>query len=117
MYQEEFVHRAHQVVDERVTAGGGHIDGFYYCPHHPRPRSRDTGATATAGSRAGHAAQAAGDLDLDLSRSFTVGDKWTDVQAGAAAGRRGHPGADGIRTLQRGLVEAAGRAGRHRSTT
>jgi len=33
--------------------------------------------------------QAAEDLELDLSRSFTVGDKWTDVQAGVAAGARG----------------------------
>ena len=35
MSEEEFVHRAHAVVDERVKAGGGRIDGFYYCPHHP----------------------------------------------------------------------------------
>ena len=35
LYEEEFVHRAHAVVDERVKAGGGRIDGFYYCPHHP----------------------------------------------------------------------------------
>ena len=33
--------------------------------------------------------QAPVDPDLDLSRSFAVGDKWTDVQAGVAAGARG----------------------------
>jgi D-glycero-D-manno-heptose 1,7-bisphosphate phosphatase len=32
--------------------------------------------------------QAAADLGLDLSRSFAVGDKWSDVQAGQAAGAR-----------------------------
>ena len=32
---------------------------------------------------------AAADLGLDLSRSFAVGDKWTDVQAGLAAGGKG----------------------------
>jgi D-glycero-D-manno-heptose 1,7-bisphosphate phosphatase len=29
------------------------------------------------------------DLDIDLTRSFSVGDKWTDVAVGAAAGGRG----------------------------
>jgi D-glycero-D-manno-heptose 1,7-bisphosphate phosphatase len=33
--------------------------------------------------------QAAADLDLDLSRSFTIGDKWTDVEVGRAAGGKG----------------------------
>ena len=29
LYEEGFVHRAHAVVDERVKAGGGRIDGFW----------------------------------------------------------------------------------------
>ena len=29
------------------------------------------------------------DLDLDLPRSFVVGDRWTDVDAGEAVGARG----------------------------
>jgi D-glycero-D-manno-heptose 1,7-bisphosphate phosphatase len=32
--------------------------------------------------------KAAADLGLDLARSFAVGDKWSDVQAGQAAGAR-----------------------------
>ena len=35
MYEESFVIRAHQVVDQHVRAGGGRIEGYYYCPHHP----------------------------------------------------------------------------------
>ena len=33
--------------------------------------------------------QAAADLDLDLARSFVVGDRWHDLGAGAAVGARG----------------------------
>jgi histidinol phosphatase-like enzyme len=33
--------------------------------------------------------QAAVDLDLDPGRSFVVGDRWHDLQAGAAVGARG----------------------------
>jgi D-glycero-D-manno-heptose 1,7-bisphosphate phosphatase len=33
--------------------------------------------------------QAAADLGLDLQRSFTIGDKWSDVQAAHAVGAKG----------------------------
>jgi D-glycero-D-manno-heptose 1,7-bisphosphate phosphatase len=89
LYQEEFVQRVHQVIDERVTAGGGRIDGYYYCPHHPTAEveryRRDCDCRKPG---PGMLRQAAAELELDLSRSFVIGDKWTDVQAGKAAGAR-----------------------------
>jgi D-glycero-D-manno-heptose 1,7-bisphosphate phosphatase len=33
--------------------------------------------------------KAAADLNLDLARSFIVGDRWHDLQAGQAVGARG----------------------------
>ena len=90
LYEESFVHEAHAVVDERVRAGGGRIDGYYYCPHHPNAeieRYRQQCDCRKPGP--GMLRQASADLDLDLARSFTVGDKWTDVQAGVAAGANG----------------------------
>ena len=33
--------------------------------------------------------RAAADLSLDLARSFIVGDRWHDIEAGQAAGVRG----------------------------
>ena len=90
MYEEDFVLRAHEVVDQRVKAGGGRIDGYYYCPHHPSAeveRYRRDCSCRKPGP--GMLQQAAKELDLDLARSFAVGDKWTDVQAGVAAGARG----------------------------
>jgi D-glycero-D-manno-heptose 1,7-bisphosphate phosphatase len=90
MYEEEFVLRAHQVVDERVKAGGGRIDGYYYCPHHPEAEVEKYRKDCDCRKPGpGMLRQAAADLGLDLSRSFAVGDKWTDVQAGVAAGARG----------------------------
>ena len=90
MYEEEFVVRAHEVVDQRVRAGGGRIDGYYYCPHHPAAeveRYRRDCICRKPGP--GMLQQAAAELNLDLARSYAVGDKWTDVQAGVAAGARG----------------------------
>lgn len=90
MYQEAFVLLAHETMAARLAEGGARVDGFYYCPHHPQAdlaeyrRDCDCRKPGTGMMR-----QAAADLDLDLSRSFTVGDKWTDVQAGIAAGGTG----------------------------
>jgi D-glycero-D-manno-heptose 1,7-bisphosphate phosphatase len=77
-------------VDGRVRAGGGKIDGYYYCPHHPEAEVEKFRKDCDCRKPGpGMLRQAAADLGLDLSRSFTVGDKWTDVQAGVTAGARG----------------------------
>jgi D-glycero-D-manno-heptose 1,7-bisphosphate phosphatase len=90
MYEEAFVLRAHEVMDERIGAGGGRIDGYYYCPHHPEAEVEKYRLDCDCRKPGpGMLRRAAADLELDLPRSFTVGDKWTDVQAGIAAGARG----------------------------
>ena len=90
IYEEEFVLRAHAVVDERVRGGGGRVDGFYYCPHHPNAEiERYRMKCDCRKPGVGMLRNAAADLQLDLSRSFAIGDKWTDVQAGLASGGKG----------------------------
>jgi D-glycero-D-manno-heptose 1,7-bisphosphate phosphatase len=84
------VAEAHQHLRERLEAGGARVDRFYYCPHHPD-------ASVEAYRRAcdcrkpgaGMLRQAADDLEIDLSRSFVVGDRWHDLEAGQAVGSRG----------------------------
>jgi D-glycero-D-manno-heptose 1,7-bisphosphate phosphatase len=88
--QESFVHEAHRHIAERLSAGGARVDAFYYCPHH-----RDGVIEALrieCGCRKPGAdllKRAAADLGLDLARSFAVGDRWHDVQAGQAVGATG----------------------------
>jgi D-glycero-D-manno-heptose 1,7-bisphosphate phosphatase len=66
---------------------GCHIDAIYYCPHHP-----DVGRIPYRGEcdcrkpKPGMLKLAARDLDIDLSRSFMIGDKMGDVLAGHRAG-------------------------------
>lgn len=62
---------------------GGRIDGAYLCPHGP-----DDGCDCRK-PRPGLLLQAARELSLDLKRSWMIGDAWSDVQAGQAAGVRG----------------------------
>jgi D-glycero-D-manno-heptose 1,7-bisphosphate phosphatase len=88
--RETFVGEAHRHIAGRVAAGGARIDGFYYCPHYPAgvvpefTRECDCRKPGPALLR-----QAATELDLALDRSFTVGDRWHDVAAGAAVGAAG----------------------------
>ena len=62
---------------------GGQIDGVYMCPHKP-----EDGCSCRK-PLPGLLLQAAKDLSLDLQHSWMIGDAWSDVQAGKAAGIRG----------------------------
>lgn len=88
-YDEAFVNDLHRDMAAEVDAAGGHVDGWYFCPHHPR---------ATVGRlrlecdcrkpKPGMIRQAAREHAIDLPRSFVVGDKIADVGLGQAVGAR-----------------------------
>lgn len=70
-------------------AGGPRLDGWYFCPHHPKanvPAYRTD--CECRKPRPGMLLRAVRELDLDLSASFMVGDRITDIIAGASAGCR-----------------------------
>jgi D-glycero-D-manno-heptose 1,7-bisphosphate phosphatase len=72
-----------------MTAGAAKLDAYYYCPHladAPIEAYRKTCECRKPGP--GMLQQAARDLDVDLQRSFAIGDRWHDIQAGQAAGAR-----------------------------
>jgi len=87
--EESFVGEAHRHIAARLEAGGARIDAFYYCPHYStgsvQPYAR---ACDCRKPQPGLLRRAQEDLDLDLTRSFMVGDRWHDVQAGQAVGAR-----------------------------
>ena len=89
IFKESFVAEAHRHITERLAAGGARIDAFYYCPHHPEAVVKEF--RQTCGCRKpnpGMLTRAAADLDLALDRSFVVGDRWHDLEAGARVGAR-----------------------------
>jgi D-glycero-D-manno-heptose 1,7-bisphosphate phosphatase len=70
-------------------AGGSRLDGFYFCPHHPNatlPAYRI--ACECRKPRPGLLLRAAREHNLNLRASFAVGDRITDIIAGARAGCR-----------------------------
>ena len=88
--KESFVAEASRAIAERVARGGGTIDGFYHCPHHLEGVVESLRVRCECRKpEPGLLKRAAADLDLDLARSFAVGDRWHDLQAGMAVGARG----------------------------
>lgn len=106
-YPEAFVQETHQVMARVLATGGARVDGWYYCPHHPRATVEALRLDCECRKPGpGMAAAAAAALDLDLARSFVVGDKVTDVALAGAIGGQGIL----VRT-GRGEVELAAHVG------
>lgn len=80
----------HAHLAAQLERQGAHLDGIYTCPHHPSegeaPYRR---ACECRKPSPGLLLQAARDLDLDLPRSWMIGDAERDIEAGRAAGVRG----------------------------
>lgn len=69
---------------------GIHIDGVYYCPHHPEGRVekyRKKCHCRKPGT--GLFYRAAGELDIDLDSSFAIGDKLRDLAICQETGTKG----------------------------
>ncbi len=73
----------HLVMREMLAEMGAHLDGLYMCTHAP-----DAGCDCRK-PKPGLVLQAARELDLDLSRSYVVGDRWLDLELAANAGTSG----------------------------
>ncbi len=57
------------------------VDGFYYCPHHPEGSVKKFSCSCQCRKPApGLLLKASEEMDIDLSRSYVVGDKMSDVQ-------------------------------------
>jgi D-glycero-D-manno-heptose 1,7-bisphosphate phosphatase len=87
---EVFLDEVHGVMTQRVADAGGRIDAFYYCPHHPHAALEQYRTECDCRKpKPGMILNAAHDLSLDLTKSFTVGDRWRDIEMGIAAGTKG----------------------------
>jgi D-sedoheptulose 7-phosphate isomerase len=72
-----------------VEQGGGKLDAVYYCPHHPEGSVDGYRQRCECRKpQAGLFHQASREWDIDLTRSYTVGDGIVDVLAGRQAGTK-----------------------------
>jgi D,D-heptose 1,7-bisphosphate phosphatase len=86
LFSEDFVKTANKFLHAEFLKENALIDAFYYCPHHPTegvdPYRRECNCRKPA---AGMLLQAAREMDIDLTRSYIIGDRYNDMEAGKRA--------------------------------
>lgn len=84
-FSEADVALLHQALQRELLEKGARLDRIYYCPHHPtegiHPYRVDCECRKP---KPGMLKTAERELDIDLSRSYVIGDKVDDVSAGIA---------------------------------
>lgn len=89
LFAEEALGPIHATLESALHRSGARVEGIYYCPHHPTegipPYVVDCDCRKP---KPGMLLAAARDLRIDLRRSFLVGDRISDIEAGHAAGTR-----------------------------
>jgi D-glycero-D-manno-heptose 1,7-bisphosphate phosphatase len=89
-FPESLVRQVHEKIQDLLKREGAHLDGIYYCPHHPevgvppyrqkcRCRKPETGMVEEAVKA----------LDIDCSRSYVVGDRGKDIEFAQQIGAQG----------------------------
>ena len=89
-FPEERVHEVHERMEAFLKEEGAVLDGIYYCPHHPS--SADPAYAVECECRkpgTGLVMKAAGDLDLEVKKSYVIGDKFSDVELARRLGCKG----------------------------
>lgn len=90
LFTEDFVKITNEHLQTALRQKGAYIDNFYYCPHHP---TEGIGIYLQQCNcrkpLPGMLLQAAQDLNIDLTRSYLVGDRFRDMEAAKKAGVNG----------------------------
>jgi D-glycero-D-manno-heptose 1,7-bisphosphate phosphatase len=82
LYTEELVGEVHSRLNDDLEEGGARLDGIYYCPH---------GLTESCECRKpnpGMLLRAETELGVDLSRSYVIGDTYSDLEMAWRVGAR-----------------------------
>jgi D-glycero-D-manno-heptose 1,7-bisphosphate phosphatase len=86
-FDEQAVDTLHEHIQAELAAYGTSIDAFYFCPHHPVNGVDHYQVDCDCRKGApGMLLQAAREHEIDLQRSFMIGDKLADIEAGQRAG-------------------------------
>jgi D-glycero-D-manno-heptose 1,7-bisphosphate phosphatase len=90
-FDEEALARVHARMEELLAERGARLDGAYYCPYLDGPEATVDEYRQESGLRKpapGMLLAAAKDHDIDLTRSWMIGNSAADMEAGRRAGCR-----------------------------
>jgi len=84
-YTEADIAEMHKILKESYEAHGVKITDIFYCPHHPD----FTGDCDCRKPKPGLLLQGIEKYNLDPAKSYFIGDRERDIEAGTAAGVKG----------------------------
>lgn len=85
-FPEELVYEVHLKMESLLDMDHAKLDGVYFCPHHPDAELEEyRQACDCRKPTTGLIKQAADELGIDLSRSYIVGDRVSDIKTGRKA--------------------------------
>ncbi len=88
-FPESLIGEINGILKDRVESSGARLDGIYYCPHHPSagvpPYRQDCDCRKP---KPGMLHRAAKELDIDLSKSWVIGDRHGDLELAWNVGAR-----------------------------
>ncbi len=83
-FPRELLDEVHALMQRQLAEAGAHVDGIYICPHYPEAKLAEYRVNCDCRKpRPGLFTRAATELGLDLTRSYVVGDRWSDLKAAA----------------------------------
>ncbi len=88
-FPESLIHQVHRKMEDDLKKDGAHLDGIYYCPHHPdagAPPYRQKCRCRKPGT--GLIEEAVKDLGIDPAQSYMVGDRGADIEFGLKIGAK-----------------------------
>ncbi len=90
LFTEEFVRKINGQIQSAFLAQGALINRFYFCPHHPTEGIAPYRLICDCRKpEPGLLLQAAVDLNIDLARSYVIGDRLRDIETAHRAGAKG----------------------------
>ena len=80
-FTEDIIGQVHNVLTEELEKQGAHLDAIYYCAHHPtvgqEPYRLDCDCRKP---KPGLIERAAREFEIDLSQSWMIGDRYSDIE-------------------------------------
>ncbi len=84
-FPESLLHEVHALMIKELAASGAHVDGIYICPHHPEAKEEKFRQKCSCRKPGiGLFERAVEEHNIDLRRSYVVGDRYSDIKAAAA---------------------------------
>lgn len=89
-YPESDIMKLYNWMNADLAKHGAHLDGIYYCPHHPTGKVKEYAIECDCRKpKPGMLFKAQKDHNIDLKSSYLIGDGVRDVECAEAAGVKG----------------------------